>query len=242
MLSRKAIKYRIYPTKSQERLLNNNLEGCRLLYNQMLAQRKEGWENDKQSFSCYEQQKHFRHWLDQDKYDIHSQVQQNVAVRIDLAFKAFFRRLKNGEKPGYPRFKGFGRYDSFTYPQTGWKVLENKIHLTKIGKVKAIIHQRVDGNIKTCTVKKEGDEWFVVFSIEVEAKEYESETEESIGIDVGLKSFAVFSDSTVIDNPRFFKEEEKKIAKLQQRKEKATSNKKKIVKAIQSKLYFIYNS
>ena len=63
MLSRKAIKYRIYPTKSQERLLNNNLEGCRLLYNKMLEQRKEGWENNKQSFSCYEQQKYFRHWL-----------------------------------------------------------------------------------------------------------------------------------------------------------------------------------
>lgn len=236
MLSRKAIKYRIYPTKSQERLLNNNLEGCRLLYNKMLEQRKEGWENNKQSFSCYEQQKYFRHWLDKNQFNIHSQVQQNVAVRIDLAYKAFFRRLKNGEKPGYPRFKGYERYDSFTYPQTGWKVFEDKIHLTKIGKVKAVIHQKIDGNIKTCTVKKEGNDWYVIFSVELETKQYNSETEESIGIDVGLKSFAVYSDETIIDNPRFFKAEEKKIAKLQQRKEKATGNrKKKIVKAIQKR-------
>jgi hypothetical protein len=142
MLSRKSIKYRIYPTKFQERLLNNNLEGCRLLYNAMLEQRKIGWENDKISFSCYDQQKYFRHWIDKTKYNVHSQVQQNVAVRIDLAFKAFFRRIKNGEKPGYPRFKSKDRYDSFTYPQTGWKVLENQINLTKIGKVKSVIHKK----------------------------------------------------------------------------------------------------
>lgn len=231
---KKAIKYRIYPTKSQGRLLNNNLEGCRLLYNKMLEQRKEGWENNKQSFSCYDQQKYFRNWLDKNNYNIHSQVQQNVAVRIDLAFKAFFRRLKNGEKPGYPRFKGFGRYQSFTYPQSGWKILDKHITLAKIGKVKAVIHQTISGNIKTCIVKKEGEEWYVVFTYETDSKNYESETQDSIGIDVGLKSFAIFSDQTLIDNPKFFKLEEKKIAKLQRRKEKKT-NKKKISKAIQKR-------
>jgi putative transposase len=235
MLRNKVMKYRIYPTKHQERLLNNNLEGCRLLYNNMLAQRKDGWENNKKSYSCYEQQKLFRNWLSED-YDVHSQVQQNVAVRIDLAFKAFFRRLKNGEKPGYPRFKAKGRYDSFTYPQNGWKVFDNSIYISKIGKIKAIIHKKIDGNIKTCTVKKEGDDWYVVFSIETESNPYKSETEESIGIDVGLKSFAIFSDNTIIDNPKFFKEEEHKIAKLQKRKEKSSGNKKKkIVKAIQKR-------
>lgn len=236
MLSIKAIKYRIYPTKSQIRLLNNNLEGCRLLYNQFLNQRKEGWIKDKKSFSCYEQQKYFRNWLDRNKYNVHSQVQQNVAVRIDLAFKAFFRRLKNGETPGYPRFKGFGRYDSFTYPQTGWKVLKDKIHLTKIGKVKAAIYQQINGTIKTCTVKKEGDDWYVIFSIESKSENYLSETQNSVGIDVGLKSFAVFSDGEVINNPKFFKEEEKKIAKLQSRKDKSGGNKKKkLIKAIQKR-------
>jgi putative transposase len=233
MLSRKSIKYRIYPTKIQERLLNNNLEGCRLLYNAMLEQRKAGWGNDKVLFSCYDQQKHFRNWIDKSEYDIHSQVQQNVAVRIDLAFKAFFRRIKNGEKPGYPRFKSHGRYDSFTYPQTGWKILENQINLTKIGKVKSVNHKNIDGNVKTCTVKKEADKWYVVFVYETEFKNTISETDESIGIDVGLSNFAVFSDETIIPNPRFFKEEEKKIAKLQSRRDK-TKN-KKLNKAIQKR-------
>jgi putative transposase len=238
MLTNKAIKYRIYPTKSQESLLNNTLEGCRLLYNQMLAQRKNGWENDRIFFSCYEQQKIFKNWLP-DNYSIYAQVQQNVAVRIDLAFKAFFRRVKNGEKPGYPRFKKFGRYDSFTYPQNnhGFKIIDdNNIHLSKIGKIKTIIHQKIDGNIKTCTIKREDNNWFVVFCFEYEALPYDSKTEESVGIDVGLKSFAVFSDKNIIDNPGFFKEQENKIATLQRRKEKAKGNrKKKIVKAIQKR-------
>lgn len=236
MLRNKAVKYRVYPTKAQERLLMNNLEGCRLLYNDMLAERKDGWENERRSYSCYEQQKLHKGFLDKNKYDVHSQVQQNVAVRIDLAFKAFFRRMKNGEKPGYPRFKGFGRYDSFTYPQSGWKISNDCINLAKIGKVKAVIHQPIDGIIKNCTVKKEGDDWYVVFSIEKESKEYDSETEESVGIDVGLKSFAIFSDGNVIENPKFFKSEEKNIATLQRRKEKATGmRKKKITKAIQKR-------
>ncbi len=155
-----------------------------------------------------------------------------------MAFKAFFRRLKSGEKPGYPRFKGFGRYDSFTYPQEGhgFKIINNKIRLSKIGEVKTIIHQQIKGNIKACTVEKEGNDWFAIFAYESESKSYESETNESIGIDVGLKSFSVFSDTTIIDSPRFFKEEEKKIGKLQQRKEKSTGIKrKKLSKAIQKR-------
>ena len=237
MLTNKAVKYRLYPTKAQETLLENTLEGCRLLYNHMLAQRKNGWEIDNKYFSCYEQQKIFKNWLSSD-YNIYAQVQQNVAVRIDLAFKSFFRRLKNGEKPGYPRFKSFGRYDSFTYPQNnhGFKIFQNTIYLSKIGKVKAVIHKSIDGNIKTCTVKKEGSDWYVIFSIESETGQYDSETQESIGIDVGLKFFAVFSDKTTINNPKFFKKEEKKIATLQRRKEKATGvRKKKIAKAIQKR-------
>ena len=227
MLIKKAIKYRIYPTKSQEKLLLNNLEGCRLIYNQMIKQRIDDWENEKKSNSCFGQQKHFKNFLNKDKYDIYAQVKQNVAVRVDLAFKAFFRRLKNGENPGFPRFKGETRYDSFTYPQTGWKILDNNIKLTKIGNIKAVIHKKVKCDVKTCTVKKEGDSWYVIFSIETEPKQYESETKEPIGIDVGLLSFAIMSDETLIDNPRFFKKEEKNISKLQQKKSKEERGSKK---------------
>jgi len=233
VLRNKSIKYRIYPTKFQEKLLENNLEGCRLLYNAMLEQRKDGWDNLKKCFTCFEQQKMNKNYLDKANYNIYAQVQQNVAVRIDLAFKAFFRRVKNGEKPGFPRFKSKDRYDSFTYPQNGWKILDSQINLSKIGKIKAVIHKNVDEKIKTCTVKKEAGKWYVIFVYETNYDIRDSETKEAVGIDVGLSNFAVFSDETIIPNPRFFKEEEKKIAKLQSRRDK-TKN-KKLNKAIQKR-------
>jgi putative transposase len=233
MLTTKSIKYRIYPSRSQIHLLNSTLEGCRLYYNHLLLQRKDAWEKDKKYFTCFEQQKLNKNFLDKTKYDIYAQVIQNVAVRIDLAFKAFFRRLKNGEKPGYPRFKSYGRYDSFTYPQRGWKIEEKNILIPKIGKIKSIIHKNIEGVVKTCTVKKEADKWFIIFVYETDYSETIPETDEAVGIDVGLSNFAVFSDETVIDNPRFFKEEEKKIAKLQSRRDK-TKN-KKLNKVIQKR-------
>jgi putative transposase len=82
MLTNKAIKYRIYPTKYQERLLNNTLEGCRLLYNQMLAQRKEDWENNKKSYSCYDQQKYFKDFL--IKKNLTSMLKYNKMLLLEL--------------------------------------------------------------------------------------------------------------------------------------------------------------
>ena len=93
----------MYPTKKQERLLNQTLEECRWLYNHLLEQRKEAYKQDGKGLSCYQQQATYP-MLKQDRTSlntVHSQVLQNVAVRIDLAFKAFFRRCKAGEEPGY---------------------------------------------------------------------------------------------------------------------------------------------
>src|ERR1700745_843708 len=116
---RKTFKYRLYPNKQQQRLLEQQLEECRWLYNELLAARRDAWEQRQESLRLYEQQgtlpaiKAARPSLS----EVQSQVLQNVAVHIDLAFQAFFRRVRSGEKPGYPRFRGEGRYDSLTFPQ-----------------------------------------------------------------------------------------------------------------------------
>src|SRR5215469_13220225 len=124
---RRAFKYRLYPTKQQQRLLAQQLEECRAqqleecrwLYNHLLAARRDAWQERQESLRLYDQQatlpalKAERPTL----ATVQSQVLQNVAVRIDLAFQAFSRRVRAGEKPGYPRFRGQGRYDSITYPQ-----------------------------------------------------------------------------------------------------------------------------
>ncbi len=116
---RRTFKYRLYPTKQQQRLVEQQLEECRWLYNELLAARRGAWQERQESLRLYDQQailpglKAGRPALAQ----VNAQVLQNVAVRIDLAFHAFFRRVKAGETPGYPRFRGKGRYASITYPQ-----------------------------------------------------------------------------------------------------------------------------
>ena len=123
----KTFQYRIYPTKSQIAKLEQTLNECRWLYNHFLEQRKTSWEQEQKSLSLFKQHTTLKQ-LKQERpslNSVHSQVLQNVGVRIDLAFKAFFRRVKAGEKPGYPRFKGINRYHSFTYPQSGFKVVNN---------------------------------------------------------------------------------------------------------------------
>ena len=104
---RKTFKYRLYPNKQQQRLLEYQLEECRWLHNDLLAARRDAWEQRQESLRLYDQQatlpllKAARPAL----AEVQSQVLQNVAVRIDLAFQAFFRRVRSGEKPGYPRFR-----------------------------------------------------------------------------------------------------------------------------------------
>lgn len=122
--NRKAIrnyKFRIYPNKEQEEKLLRWLETCRRIYNAALAQRKEAWDQEKRPVTRVEQQV----WLKEAKkengffQEVYSQVAQEVLFRVERAFAAFFRRVKNGETPGYPRFKGRGRYKSLTYTQFG---------------------------------------------------------------------------------------------------------------------------
>jgi len=220
---RKTFRYRLFPSKKHLRALNDTLEECRWLYNHLLERRKGAYEQDGKSLSLYQQQATFpilkaeRPSLKQ----VHSQVLQNVAVRIDLAFKAFFRRCKAGEKPGFPRFKGRGRYDSITYPQSGFRLThDDRVCLSKIGTVKMVYHRSIPGTIKTCTVRRSSTgKWYVSFSCEMQP-EYLPETTSAVGIDVGLKTFATLSDGQEIENPRFFRSEEKALAKVQRKHSK----------------------
>lgn len=204
--------YRIFPTKKQETLLNETLEECRWLYNYLLANRREAYEQEGKTLSLYQQQATFP-ILKQEHpslASVHSQVLQNVAVRLDLAFKAFFRRSKAGEEPGYPRFKGKGRYDSFTYPQSGFQIDEQgKLYASGIGHIKIVLHRPLRGKIKTLTLRKSSTgKWYTCFSVECDPLRLPG-NQEQVGIDVGLKTFATLSNGEEIENPRFFRKEEK---------------------------------
>jgi len=236
---KKTFQYRIYPNHKQNTTLDQTLDGCRWLYNHLLEQRKNSWESEQRSFSRFDQCNTFKQLKEEQPFlkDIHSQVLQNIAIRIDLAFGAFFRRIKSGEKkPGYPRFRGKDRYDSFTYPQSGFKLIKNVIQLSKIGEVKIKLHRPIEGTIKTCTVRRTPtDKWFITFACNIEHKPIEQPIEPAIGIDMGLLSFATLSNGEQVDNPHFFRQEEKILTKAQRKlsaQKKATQARAKAKKVV----------
>lgn len=213
--SHKAFKFRIYPTKKQIGKLEWTLRRCKALYNAALQERRDAYKMSGVSVSYYTQNKQLPE-IKEDRpefKDIHSQVLQYVLTRVDKAMDNFFRRVKNGEKPGYPRFKSGDRYDSFTYTQRGFEIIKGKLNLSKIGRVKIKLHREIIGTIKTCTIKREADQWYAVFTTEYERDpepRYHPTTRET-GVDLGINSFAALSDGTFIENPRFYRSVEEKI-------------------------------
>lgn len=218
----KASKYRLYPTHKQETSLDFQLEEMRWLYNHFLAERKNAYEQTGKSPNYHAQAvslpglKVMRPSL----LNCNAQSLQNVAVRVDLAFQAYFRRVRQGEKEvGYPRFKGFGRYDSITFPQaeSSCEVKNGKLKVSKIGNVAIKLHRQIVGKVKTATLTRSSTlKWYVCFSVEVAPKRLSSNPNQ-VGIDVGLKTFASFSDGQEILNPRFFRKEEKELSKVQRK-------------------------
>ena len=221
----KAYQYRLYPTKAQVSTLNRTFDLCRKVYNNTLALRRDSWDYDQKPLSYYDTVKELPGWKEicPDLKEVHSQVLQNCHMRVDLAFKAFFQRVKRGENPGYPRFKSFDRYDSITYPQAGYSLdLQNQtVTASKIGKIKAVIHRPVEGTIKTMTIRRSSTgKWYVSFTVERELVTREHVGDEVTGIDLGLTTFAMHSNGETIKNPRFFKTDEIALAKAQRRMSK----------------------
>lgn len=225
---RKTYKFRLYPTKSQQRRMERTLELCRYVYNKTLETKKNAYDNEQKALSKYDLNNLLPEWKNDtpELKEVFSQTLQEVQERVDLSFKHFFRRVKNGETPGYPRFKGKGWYDSFTYPQMGFKLNGNNLYLGKIGGAYMIKHREIEGNIKRVCVKRHNNKWYACLTTESNYSVISPRNTPAIGIDVGLESFATLSNGEKIPNPRFFHQEEKALAKAQRklsRCEKGTS-------------------
>src|SRR5487761_2228314 len=201
----KTFKYRLYPNKQQQRLLDYQLEECRWLYNYLLAERRDAWEQRQESLRYYDQSTSLPALKAEraSLASVQSQVLQNVAVRIDLAFKAFFRRVKAGETPGYPRFRGKDRYPSFPLPQVpgGCRldVETKRLRIANVGLVKVVLHRPLEGAPKTATISRRSTgKWYVCFSSECAEPAPLPMTGQPVGIDVGLKTFATLSTGVEI--------------------------------------------
>lgn len=163
--------------------------------------------------------------------EVHSQVKQDVIRRLGKSFDSFFRRCKKGEtKVGYPRFKGKNRYNSFTYPQSGFSISGKKLKLSKIGEIRIVQHREIEGKIKTCTIRRDGIQWYATFSVVIKNNVKPVEPIAFIGIDVGLNSIVTLSDGAQVNSPKYYCNTEIKLKKQQHelsRKKKFSNNWKK---------------
>jgi putative transposase len=203
----------------QQTVLSDALGLCRFLYNAALQERRDAWRQQRVSVSFNQQSMELvGAKCECSELDgVYSQVLQDVLHRADKTFKAFFRRCQRGETPGHPRFKGRDRYDSFTYPQLGFKLVGNTLQLSKIGQIKIKLHRPIVGKVKTVTIKRACGKWYAIFSCDIGDVPAKRLLGNPVGMDVGLESFAVLSDGTTIENPRCLRKSEDALAARQRR-------------------------
>ena len=233
---RKTYQFRIYPTHKQAQMLEQWLGFCCEVYNAALDERRSAYGIANVSLS-YEQQCAELPGCKEVRPEISavpSQVLQDVLKRVDLTFNAFFQRVREGQKAGYPRFKSHVRYNSLGFKQFGnsfdvkpaSKKNRGTLTLAKLGQVKMVMHRAIIGIPKTAVVKRTPTgKWFVSISV-VLAEEEISQVRQplpkaAVGIDVGLNTFAYLSTGEEIANPRFFRAEEAALAKASRKLSKA---------------------
>jgi putative transposase len=225
---RRAFKFRLYPSANQARELGIMVETHRRLYNAALEQRKLAYETRGLSLNYYYQANQLKELRAADPYQARTNFSSEQATlrRLDTSYQNFFRRCKQGSKaPGFPRFKGREHFDSVTFPTygDGIRLKDNRLRVQHVGTIRTKVHRAVEGAVKTASIKREADKWFVVLSCDLGDVVVAPSTLPAGGIDVGLEAFLTTSDGQRIGNPRYQKAELPKLRRLQ----RATSRKKK---------------
>lgn len=205
---RRSFKFRLYPNQQQTRDLEEVLETHRRIYNRCLEERKTAWETEQRNISWVDQCGCFSKNRSQDAFQPKIAVNsgQGTIRRLDKAFASFFRRVKAGQKPGYPRFKNRDRFSSFDFPAygNGIKLVDGKLRIFGVGLVRIKQHRPVEGTIKTVAIKREADKWYAVFSCAIEVAITPSK-KPAFGVDLGLETFLTGSNGQSIKNPRYLK-------------------------------------
>jgi putative transposase len=233
---RKTCKFKLLPTAEQEQKMAFVLRRCRELYNAALQERRDAWQKCGVSISCARQSTELPGIKEvrPEYHDIHSQVLQDVLTRLDRAFQAFFRRVASGEQPGYPRFQGANRYQSFTYKQfgNGATLEDGLLVLSKSGRIAIRWSRTLQGTPKTVTVTHEADGWYVCFSCEGVPVQLLPATGRKTGIDVGLKVFLITAEGEPVENPRHYRTAERELKQAQRRVSRRKKGSKRRRKAV----------
>lgn len=219
---RKTYKFKAYLNTETEKNTLEVLELCRQVYNLCLEQRRDTYKNFLKSVSSYAQIKQLPELKEAfpEFKKIPSQSLQEVVERLDKAFQSFFRRVKSGDTPGYPRFKGYGRYDSLTLKQAGWELEGSKLLVPKLGTFKVRFHRTIPkcAKIKTITIRRtQTGKWYVCFSCDNVPAKVLPKSKKVVAFDVGCESFLTDSNGLKVENPRYLKASQDKLATLQQK-------------------------
>lgn len=228
----KSFKFKLKPTKNQVLELNQWLGTCRFVYNLCLGHKKDLYSNYGINISKNELQKELS--LIRKDYDwigkVHSQTIQDVTDRLDKSYKFFFKGN------GFPKFAKRNLYSSFAFKQgVGFCENTNKLKLPSLGKISFKKSMEIPYVIKYAIIKKEYDGWYISLACEVKT-EFLPQNENVIGIDLGIKDYIITSNGDKINNPKFLRESEPKLKKIQQslaKKAKGGQNKKKLLYELQ---------
>jgi putative transposase len=233
---RKAYKYKLKPTREQERQLEEVLCHCRTLYNTALEERITAYRRCGVTINRYQQEAELKDLrADFPEYAaIHRHVAQDVLARLDKAYQAFFRRMTAGQAPGFPRFQGRNRYHSFTYKEygNGARLDNGCFVLSKIGRVAVRWSRPLEGSPKTVTISREADGWYAIISCAEVPAQPLLPTGKETGIDVGLKVFLITADGLVVENPHHSRRSEKQLAKANHRISRRKKGSKRRGKAV----------
>lgn len=242
----RAYKFLLRPTAHQRAALEACLEDTRQLYNAALEERREAWRMQKASVTFHTQDAQLKEIRAADPKGVGrwAFVCERAAIRrLDRAFQAFYRRCKAGEKPGYPRFRGRGRFDSLEWQAekggAKWDSVPHptatRVYLLGIGHVRVHQHRPVKGRVKTITAKREGSRWYVILTCDGVAAEPLEPTGAVIGIDLGVASFLTTSDGEHVPNPRPLAATADRLAAAQRslaRKKRGSHRRRKAVRKV----------
>jgi len=235
----KAYRYRLYPSKPQQRSLESTLETARRWYNDCLAQRKAAYELVGRSVPYAYQLRQVKTRKAESPFaaGVHSHILQLVCTDLERAFQAFFRRVKAGEKPGYPRFKGRNRFSSFGFKEygNGFKIDGRRLKVTGVGRIAVRWHRELPSQPKTLRLVQQAGDWFAVLVCETETVALEP-TGQEVGIDVGIHALIATSDGHCEPNPGWYRAGQRKLRIAQRRvarRTKGGANRRRAVRTLQ---------
>jgi putative transposase len=231
----RAYKFRIYPDFTRQEEIDERLVLAQQFYNKILEKSIASYRNGKTKVSMAQFNRFVKEIIQEDKkyLKLYSQTRCEIEFRLLKAYQNFFRRIKEGnKKAGFPRFRSRDRYKSITYPQDNgsFSIRKGRLRVSRIGTMPIDLHRKIEGTIKTLVIRREGRNYYAVFTTINDIKVPDVENSNPVGIDLGLDSFIAISDGTKMEKPKFMQQKRKKIARWQRivaRRKKGSNRREK---------------